>query len=69
MPAWEYELFLKAINKLVKEENERNKQEQEGHGHGYKDIQKMSNPNYIKSMSNKYMNSTNMPSMPKMPKI
>lgn len=67
MPAWEYELFLKAINKLVKEENERNKQEQEGHG--YKDIQKMSNPNYIKNMSNKYMNSTKMPSMPKMPKI
>lgn len=67
MPVWEYEIFLKEINRLVKEENERNKQEQEGKG--YKDIQRMSNPNYIKNMSNNYMNSNKMPSMPKMPKL
>jgi hypothetical protein len=48
MPAWEYELFVKEINKIVKEENERNKQEMDKAG--VKDAQKMSNPNNLKKM-------------------
>lgn len=67
MPAWEYELFLKEINNLIKEENEKNQKDQDKHG--YNDMKKMANPRYIQNMSNKSMKGMNMPSMPKMPKI
>jgi hypothetical protein len=67
MPAWEYELFLKEINALVKEENEKNQEEQGKYNH--KDLKKMSNPNYIKNMNNKAMDNFKMPSMPKMPNL
>ena len=49
MPAWEYELFIKEINKSVQEENERNQKEMDKAG--YDKIQKMSD--------------FKMPSMPK----
>lgn len=64
MPAWEYELFLKEINALVKEENEKNKEDQGKYNH--KDMQRMTNPNYIKNMSNKALGDMKMPKMPKL---
>ena len=70
MPAWEYELFLKEINNIVKEENKRNQQEMDKAG--YKDVKKMSDPNYSQRMANKHMSSMNnfkIPSMPSMPKL
>ena len=63
MPAWEYELFIKEINTLVKEENERNKQELDKAG--LKDAQKMSNPSNIANMQRAA--TPKMPAMPKMP--
>ena len=57
MAAWEYELFTKEINELVKEENERNKQEMDKAG--IKDAKKMSDPRNIQRMQ-----STAMPKMP-----
>lgn len=65
MPAWEYELFMREINQAVKEENERNQKEMDKAG--IDKAQKMSDPNYIKSMQNKY--TPKMPSMPSMPKM
>lgn len=70
MPVWEYELFIKEINNLVKDENKRNQQEMDKAG--YKDAQKMANPNYASRMANKQMSNMNnfkMPSMPSMPKL
>ena len=70
MPVWEYELFIKEINNLVKDENKRNQQEMDKAG--YKDAQKMTNPNYASRMANKQMSNMNnfkMPSMPSMPKL
>lgn len=72
MPVWEYELFLKEINDMVKEENERNHKEMDNSG--YKDAKKMSDPKYASRMSSKYMGNMKMPSMPNlssmsMPKI
>ena len=64
MPAWEYELFMREINNLVKEENERNQKEMDKSGYS-----KMNDPNYMKKMANNQMpkmdNSFKMPSMPK----
>ena len=48
MPVWEYELFTKELNELVKEENERNKQEMDKAG--IKDAKKMSDPKNIQRM-------------------
>ena len=59
MPAWEYELYVKEINDIVKEENERNKQEMDKAG--LKDAQKASNPSNIQKMQSA--------AMPKMPNI
>lgn len=67
MPAWEYDLFLKEVNQLVKEENEKNQQEMDKSG--YKDAHKMSDPRYAQRMSNKYTNNIKTPAMPKMPKM
>ena len=65
MPVWEYELFVKEINNMVKEENEKNKKEMDNNS--YKDIKKMSDPKYAQRMANKSM--PKMPSIPKMPKL
>jgi hypothetical protein len=59
MPAWEYELFIKEINDIVKEENERNKQEMDKAG--LKNAQKMSDPKNIQRMQQS--------AMPKMPSV
>ena len=65
LPAWEYELFMKALNELVKEENERN--EKEMNNSGVNQAKKMSDPNNIRRMQQSSMR--NMPSMPKMPSM
>ena len=65
MSAWEYDLFIKEINLMVKEENERNHQEMDKAG--YKDMKKMSDQNYYKKMANNSI--SKMPNIPKMPKI
>ena len=59
MPVWEYELFIREINGIVKEENERNEKEMEKAG--VKDAQKMTNPNNIMKMQKSVM-----PKMPNM---
>lgn len=66
MPAWEYELFIKEINKSVKEENERNQKEMDKAG--YDKIHKMSDPKYLERMQKQSMpkmSDFKMPSMPK----
>lgn len=62
-PAWEYEMFMKELNQMVKEENDRNKKEMDAAG--IKDAKKMSDPKYMERMQ---QNATpKMPEMPKMP--
>lgn len=65
MPAWEYELFLKEINNIVKDENDRTKQEMDKAG--IKDAQKMANPNNIARMQKAAI--PKMPTTPQMPKV
>ena len=65
MPAWEYEMFVKELNNIVKEENERQKQEMDKAG--LKDAQKMSNPSNIAKMQQAAM--PKMPQTPQMPKV
>jgi hypothetical protein len=57
MFVWEYELFIKELSSLVKEEND--KQQKEMDKAGLKDAQKMSNPNNIRTMQ-----AAAMPNMP-----
>jgi hypothetical protein len=59
MPMWEYEMFMKTLNEVVKEENKKQKDEMDKYDiNSYK---KMANP----SNMNKMMNS----SIPKMPSM
>jgi hypothetical protein len=59
MTMWEYEMFMKTLNEVVKEENKKQKDEMEKYDiDSYK---KMANP----SNMNKMMN----PTMPKMPSM
>jgi hypothetical protein len=59
MPMWEYEMFMKTLNEVVKEENKKQKDEMDKYDiNSYK---KMTNP----SNMNKMMN----PSIPKMPSM
>ena len=67
MPAWEYELFMKEINQAVKEENERNQKEMDKAG--IDKMQKMQNPNYMKSMQKQSMPRMDNFKMPSMPKL
>ena len=62
MPAWEYELFMKEINEMVKEENERHEKEMESSG--MNKARKMADPHNIQRMQQSSMN--NMPKMPNM---
>ena len=62
MPAWEYELFMKELNDIVKEENEKQKHEMDKAG--IKDAKKMSDPNNIRRMQQ-----SAVPKMPSMPSI
>ena len=54
MPMWEYELYLKQLNELVEEENEKHKDIEQGQG---KDMNKYK----------KMINNRSQPSMPKTP--
>lgn len=65
MPGWEFELFMKELNNIVKEENDRTKQEMDKAG--IKDAQKMSNPNNIAKMQKAA--TPTMPQAPKMPSM
>lgn len=67
MPAWEYELFMKEINSLVKEENDRNKDELSKSG--IDQARNMNNPQNIAKMQKQYMGNGNIPKMPAMPKM
>ena len=68
MPAWEYELFMQELNRMVKEENEKNKQEMDKAG--LDKAQKMSDPNYMAKQQRQMMpKMSNFGSMPKMPKM
>lgn len=65
MPMWEYEIYIKCLNDLVKEENDQ--QQAEMDKHNVKDYQKMANPKNISKMAQP----PKMPSMPssiKLPK-
>ena len=65
MPVWEFELFMKHLNNLIKEENDNQKNEMDKSG--ISNMQKnMNNPS--KMASNMKMPSMKMPSM-KMPKF
>lgn len=66
MPAWEYELFMKELNNMVKEENEKNKQEMDKAG--LDKAQKMSDPKYMANQQ-RAMQKQSMSSIPKMPNI
>lgn len=67
MTAWEYELFMKELNNIVKEENKRNEQEMDKSG--YNDIKKYSDPGYMNKMQRSYTNNMKMPKMPSVPKM
>ena len=64
MPVWEYEIFIRELNGIVKEENERNEKEMDKAG--VKDAQKMANPNTLRRMQQ--ASTPKMPEM-KMPNI
>ena len=73
LPAWEYELFIKQLNDIVKEENDKQKSEMKKyHVNEYMDMAKPSNMNKMMSNSmpkmaspNFNMGSPNSMNMPK----
>lgn len=52
MAFWEFELFVKELERLTKEENERQKGELDKSG--AKDAMKMTNPNYMHFIASNY---------------
>ena len=58
MPYWEYELFIKKLNEMIKEENKKNSEEEGKYKNQY-------NPNSYKPKIPNY----SAPKMPSMPKI
>lgn len=48
MPFWEFELYMKELERLVKEENEENKKQMDKSG--AKDAMKMTKPGYMQKM-------------------
>jgi len=63
MPFWEFELYMKELERLVKEENKQ--QEDEMHRRGADKAMKMANPNNMSKM----MGSTTDSVMSKMPNM
>jgi hypothetical protein len=53
MPMWEFEFYIKKINELVEEEND--KQQQEMDKHNIKDYQKYANPKNLSKMAQPQM--------------
>lgn len=64
MPMWEYEYFIKYLNELVKEENQKHEQEQEKYNVG--DYKRMANPNNMRRMASS-MSSGSLSKIPSMP--
>lgn len=62
MPMWEYELFIKAINDQIKDENDNQQKEMDKYNLG--DYKKMANTSNFRNISN-----SKMPQMPKLPKL
>lgn len=62
MPFWEFEMYLKELERLTKEENERQKAEYDRSG--AKDAMKMTKPGAMDKMM-----SNTMSKMPKMPSV
>lgn len=60
MPAWEYEMFIRELNKIVKEENKRNQDEMDKAGYS-----KMSDPKYFERMQNSSLSKMGSFKMPK----
>ena len=63
MPFWELELYLKELERIVKEEKEQNEAEMKKSG--IDDAKRLAKPGNIEKMMNSQ--SAKMPSMPKMP--
>ena len=69
MPAWEFELFMQELNRMVKEENEKNKQEMDKAG--LDKAQRMSDPKYMANQQRAMQRQTmsSIPKLPSMPKL
>lgn len=65
MPFWEFELYMKELEKLVKEENEQQQSEYEKSGAGEM-MNNMRSGKMMKGMNNM---KPQMPTMPKMPSM
>lgn len=66
MPVWEYEIFMSELNKMIKEENERNKKDMDAAG--LENAKKMSDPKYMANQQ-RAMQRQSMSSIPKMPSM
>lgn len=64
MPMWEFELYIKQLNELVEEENERNKADEDSKD--MRKYRKMADPGYIRRTAQSAMPKMNMPSIPNM---
>ena len=64
MTVWEYELFMKELNNMVKEQNKQNEDDMNKSGYN-----RMNDPNYLSRMQKSYMKDIKTPKMPSMPKI
>ena len=58
MPYWEYELFIKKLNEMIKEESKKNEEEESKYKQQY-------NPNSYKAPKMPSYNPPKMPSLPK----
>lgn len=71
MPMWEYEYFIKHLNELVKEENNKNEQDMEKYN--INEYKRMANPNSMRRMASNVSSSSlaKIPSLPSgsMPKF
>lgn len=65
MYMWEYEIFLKELNSIVKKENKEQQEERDKYKVG--DYRKLANPNSAMKMANQ--SGMKMPSMPSAPSI
>lgn len=65
MYMWEYEIFLKELNSIVKKENKEQQEERDKYKVG--DYRKLANPNNAMKMANQ--SGMKMPGMPSAPSI
>jgi hypothetical protein len=64
MPMWEYEYFIKHLNELVKEENNKNEQDMEKYN--VNEYKRMANPNSMRRMASN-MSSSSLAKIPSLP--